>query len=126
MLAIADTRTGIIDRITSGVGPCLGKLPGRHEISYLRQGHAGHSELMAIDVDTREQRFVVAMPERADNYIWLADGSLLVPRGSSILHWSPTETWKQVGEFQSNGPKDIRSLVVSPGGERLAIVEHIE
>ena len=126
MMAIADLRTGMIDRITSKVGPTIGKVPARREISYMRQDNQGHSVLMALDVDTKKERFVVALPEHVDNYVWLADGSLLVAQGSSILHWSPGETRKQVANFRSSGFKDMRSLVVSPGGERLAIVEHTE
>jgi len=126
VLAIADLQTGMIDRITPKIGPSLGKVPARREISYVTQDKDGHSVLMAIDVDTKKQRVVVALPERVDNYVWLADGSLLVPQGPTILHWSPGETWKPVANFVSSGLKDMRSLVVSPSGERLAIVEHIE
>jgi hypothetical protein len=86
VLAIADLRTGMIDRITSKVGPTIGKVPARREISYMRADNQGHSVLMALDVDTKKERFVVALPEHVDNYVWLADGSLLVAQGSSILH----------------------------------------
>jgi len=126
MLAIADLRTGMIDRVTSKVGPTLAKVPARREISYVIKDRDSHSVLMAIDVDTRRQRFVVALPERVDTYLWLADGSLLAPEGSTIMYWSPGGTWKQVANFGNSGLKDIRGLVVSPGGGRLAIVEHIE
>jgi len=76
---------------------------------------------MAIDVDTNKERLIVALPERVDNYVWLEDGSLLAPEGSTIVHWSPGETWKPVANFRSSGLKDIRSLAVSPRGTVLQL-----
>lgn len=82
-------------------------------------------ELRKLDLDRRRVQTLAVIPfETAGQHFWTPRHTLLMGSGNRILEWDPAapDTWKPVASFDDPGLQGISRIVISPRGDRIAIV----
>jgi hypothetical protein len=123
-LQLADTRTGKVDSIATGVGRSLHRIPGSRTISFVRKLSGTEWWIERLDPASRATTRLIRLPDGVEDYAWLPSGSLICGRGSTLLWWSgkPGEDWQQIADFGTAGVRGITRLAISPQGDRIAFV----
>jgi hypothetical protein len=67
---------------------------------------------------------IVRAPKGREDYAWLADGTLVISAGTKILALKPgvDKDWREVGDFEAMGLKDLSRLATNARGDQIAIV----
>jgi len=122
-LQLADTRTGVADTITTGIGRSLHRIPGSRRISFVRKVSPTEWWIEALDPASRATARLTQLPEGVEDYAWFPGGSIVCGRDSKLLWWSGKqgEGWKEIADLASGGVKGITRLAVSTRGDRIAI-----
>jgi hypothetical protein len=122
-LALADIRSGVETPIAEDIGRSLQKIPGRAAVSFL--DHEGESwTLKEVTAATHRVRTIAPAPPGAQDHVWLADGSILMTQGPSVLRWDPaakSPEWETVVTFDYQ-LEGLGRIAVSPDGKWLALV----
>ena len=123
-LQLADTRTGAVDTIATGIGRSLHRIPGGRRISFVRKVSATEWWIETLDPASRQTNRLVRLPEGVEDYAWLPTGSIVCGRASTLLWWSgrPGDDWRQIADFAAAGVKGITRLAIDPRGSRIAFV----
>jgi len=82
-------------------------------------------ELRKLDLDRRRVETLAVIPfGTTGQHIWTPRQTLLMASGNRILEWSPAapDTWKPVASFDDPDLQRISRIVISPRGDRIAIV----
>lgn len=121
-LQVVDLLTGEAKILLSNIGRAVQRVPGRRAISVTQRISETAWWIVEVDVATAAATPIVAMPEKADYFVWLGDGSLLSAAGSNFLRYRPKidKAWQVVGT--AAGVTSISRLAVSPKGDRVAFV----
>ena len=123
-LQLADVRRGSADTIATGIGRSLHRIPETRTISFVRKVSPTEWWIESLDVSSRATKRLVRLPEGIEDYAWLADGSVVCGRGSTLLRWSGVagDAWRAIADLSSAGVGGITRLAVSPRGDRIAFV----
>ena len=80
--------------------------------------------LTLLDPGTRQQKRLVRMPRRVEDYAWTPDGLVLAGEGSVLKAFDPQRggDWETVADLSSHGLTGITRLSVSPRGDAVAVV----
>ena len=122
-LRIADTRTGLAETRVHGVGRSIQRIPGTHEVSFIRKRSEDYWGVRVLDVATRAVRPIgPTLPGRED-HAWTPDGRLLMADGAVLYRWDTlTRSWQPLADFSALGVTNITRLAVHPEGRYLAFV----
>ena len=80
--------------------------------------------LTLLDPGTKQQRRLVRMPSRVEDYSWTPNGLVLAGQGSVLKAFDPRRggDWEIVADLASHGLTGITRLSVSPRGDAVAVV----
>jgi hypothetical protein len=123
-LQVADTRTGRVDTIASGIGRSMHRIPATHRVSFVRKVSSNDWWIESLDPTTRTSTRLVALPVGVEDYAWLPNGTIICGRESKLLWWSGKagDDWREVADLGPAGVKEITRIAVSPKGDRIAFV----
>lgn len=122
-LQLVDLSTQESKVIASNVGRSIQKIPGRPAASFLHKLSA--DEWMIKEVDAKGAvKDIVRAPKGREDYAWLGDGTLVISAGTKILALKPgvDAGWREIGDFESVGLKDLTRLAANARGDQIAIV----
>jgi len=123
-LQLADTRTGRVDTIASGIGRSMHRIPGTHRVSFVRKVSADEWWIESLDPTTRKASRVMGLPVGVEDYAWLPNGAIICGRDSKLLWWSGKagDDWREIADVRAAGVKEITRIAVTPKGDRIAFV----
>jgi hypothetical protein len=122
-LQLASTRTGRGDTITTSIGRSL-HTTRDGQVSFVHKVSDGEWWLVLLDPRTREQRRLVQMPRRVEDYAWTPSGVVLAGEGSVLKSFDPRRggDWEVVADLAQYGLAGITRLSVSPRENAIAVV----
>jgi hypothetical protein len=117
-----DLATGSSRILLADIGRALQRVPGSRAIAVSHRVSATDRWIVAVDPSTATTTPIVRMPDEAEYFVWLRDGSLLSAAGSSFLRYRPKldSAWRQVATLA--GAASISRLAIHPSGDRIAFV----
>lgn len=122
-LQLIDLATEESKLIAANVGRSVQKIPGRPAASFVHKINT--DEWMIKEVDAKGAvKDIVRTPRGHEDYAWLNDGTLIISSGSKILALKPgvdTE-WREIGDFEALGLKDLSRLATNLRSDQIAIV----
>ncbi|NDV43903.1 nuclear transport factor 2 family protein [Flagellimonas sediminis] len=115
--------------VQKNVGRSLHKIPGKNLISYLDKTNykSDKTTLKSLDPFTGQTEDILNFLLKVDDFIWLPDGSLLVPDNNRIAMYNPKQgnKWQDFYVFDKNQVFQISRMALSPNGKRFALVSEI-
>ena len=122
-LQLASTTTGRGDTIVASIGRSL-HTTRDGQVSFVHKVSNDEWWLTLLDPVTRQQRRLVRMPRRVEDYAWTPDGMVLAGEGSVLKSFDPRRggTWTTIADLASYGLGGITRLSVSPRGDAVAVV----
>ena len=122
-LQLASTTTGRGDTIVTGIGRSL-HTTREGQVSFVHKVSNDEWWLTILDPMTRQQRRLVKMPRRVEDYAWTPDGLVLLGEGSVLKSYDPRRggDWEVVADLAQYGLTGITRLSVSPRGDAVAVV----
>jgi hypothetical protein len=122
-LQLASTKSGRGDTIVTSIGRSLHTTKDG-QVSFVHKVSNDEWWLTLLDPKTRQQRRLVRMPPRVEDYSWTPDGLVLAGQGSVLKAFDPRRggDWETVADLASHGLTGITRLSVSPRGDAVAVV----
>jgi len=122
-LQLAATTTGRGDTIVTSIGRSL-HTTHDGQVSFVHKVSNEEWWLTLLDPTTRQQKRLVRMPRRVEDYAWTPDGIVLAGEGSVLKAFDPKRggDWETVADLSSHGLTGITRLSVSPRGDAVAVV----
>jgi hypothetical protein len=122
-LQMASTTTGRGDTIATSIGRSL-HTTRDGQVSFVHKVSNEEWWLTLLNPKTREQRRLVRMPPRVEDYSWTPDGLVLAGVGSVLKQFDPRRggDWETVADLARFGMAGITRLAVSPRGDAVAVV----
>jgi hypothetical protein len=122
-LQLASTKSGRGDTITTGIGRSL-HTTRDGQVSFVHKVSNEEWWLTLLDPKTRQQKRLVRMPRRVEDYSWTPDGLALIGEGSVLKSFDPQRggDWERVADLAQYGVTGLTRLSVSPRGDAVAVV----
>lgn len=122
-LQLASTTTGRGDTIVTSIGRSL-HTTRDGQVSFVHKVSNEEWWLVLLDPKTRQQRRLVQMPRRVEDYAWTPSGGVLIGEGSVLRAFDPRRggDWQVVADLAQYGLAGITRLAVSPRGDAVAVV----
>lgn len=122
-LQLASTTTGRGDTIVTSIGRSL-HTTREGQVSFVHKVSNDEWWLVLLDPKTKEQRRLVQMPRRVEDYAWTPSGVVLIGEGTVLKAFDPRRggTWEVVADLAQYGLAGITRLSVSPRGDAVAVV----
>lgn len=122
-LQLASTTTGRGDTIVTSIGRSL-YTTRDGQVSFVHKVSNDEWWLVLLDPMTRQQRRLVQMPPRVEDYAWTPGGVVLIGEGSVLKAFDPRRggDWEIVADLAQYGLAGITRLSVSPRGDAVAVV----
>ncbi|HEX6941841.1 MAG TPA: hypothetical protein VF128_02870 [Gemmatimonadaceae bacterium] len=122
-LQLASTKSGRGDTIVTGIGRSL-HTTRDGQVSFVHKVSNDEWWLTLLDPKTKQQRRLVRMPDRVEDYAWTPDGLVLAGQGSVLKSFDPRRggDWETVADLAAHGLTGITRLSVSPRGNVVAVV----
>ena len=122
-LQLASTTTGRGDTITTSIGRSL-HTTRDGQVSFVHKVSNEEWWLTLLDPKTKQQKRLVRMPRRVEDYSWTPDGLVLIGEGSVLKSFDPQRggDWETVADLAPHGVTGITRLSVSPRGDAVAVV----
>lgn len=123
-LQIAHTQTGNAEIVADSIGRALQKIPGKEAISFVHKPSGNEWWVKEVNVTTGTMTTLIQTLPGSEFHAWMPDGTLLMAQGSKLYIWKPgtQKEWKEIGDLQKTGIKNITRVAISPTGKQLAIV----
>ena len=122
-LQLASTKSGRGDTIVTSIGRSLHTTKDG-QVSFVHKVSNEEWWLTLLDPHTKQQRRLVRMPNRVEDYAWTPDGVVLAGQGSVLKSFDPRRggDWETVADLAAHGLTGITRLSVSPRGDVVAVV----
>jgi len=106
------------------IGRSLQRIPGREAVSFVQRDSVAGASLQEFDVRTHRVTKLVQAPAGSDFFVWTTERIVLTASGTKLYQWDSQRggDWEPVADFAAAGLTNVTRLVVSPKGDRLAIV----
>ena len=123
-LQLGDARTGKAEVIEKNIGRSLHKIPKREAISFVHKVAENEWLIKQLDLKTRAISTLVKTLAGSEDYAWTPNGIVLMGKEAKLFQYDLKKNadWKEIADFSKAGWKSITRLVVSPKGDRLAVV----
>ncbi len=117
-----DVRTAKSDTLARDIGRSLLPLPSKDGFSFVQRVDSTFT-IKAMTWPGGATRDLIALPQGAQDLVWLGRDLMMTSSGSHLLYWKAgAKTWSDAGDYASAGLTSISRLAVSPDGRWLAIV----
>ena len=122
-LQLASTTSGRGDTITTSIGRSL-HTTRDGQVSFVDKVSNEEWWLTLLDPKTKQQKRLVRMPRRVEDYSWTPDGLALIGEGSVLKAFDPQRggDWETVADLAPFGLTGITRLSVSPRDDVVAVV----
>jgi hypothetical protein len=122
-LQLASTTTGRGDTIVTSIGRSL-HTTRDGQVSFVHKVSNEEWWLTLLDPKTKQQKRLVRMPPRVEDYAWTPNGLVLAGEGSVLKSFDPRGSggWEVVADLTQYGITGITRLSVSPRGDAVAVV----
>jgi len=122
-LQLASSISGRGDTIATSIGRSL-HTTRDGQVSFVHKVSNDEWWLTLLDPKTRQQKRLVRMTRRVEDYAWTPDGLVLAGEGSVLKAFDPQRggDWETVADLASHGLTGITRLSVSPRGDAVAVV----
>jgi hypothetical protein len=122
-LQLASTTTGRGDTITTSIGRSL-HTTRDGQVSFVHKVSNEEWWLTLLDPKTKQQKRLVRMPRRVEDYSWTPDGMVLIGEGSVLKSFDSQRggDWETIADLAPHGLNGITRLSVSPRGDAVAVV----
>ena len=122
-LQLASTTTGRGDTIVTSIGRSL-HTTRDGQVSFVHKVSNEEWWLTLLDPKTKQQKRLVRMPPRVEDYAWTSNGLVLAGEGSVLKSFDPRGTggWEVVADLAQYGMTGITRLSISPRGDAVAVV----
>ncbi len=122
-LQLASTTTGRGDTIVTSIGRSLHTTKDG-QVSFVHKVSNDEWWLTILDPKTKQQKRLVQMPRRVEDYAWTPEGVVLAGEGTVLKSYDPQRggAWETVADLASYGLTAITRLSVSPRGDAVAVV----
>ena len=111
------------------IGRALQRVPGKGQtFSFVHKLAADNWLIKLVDVPAHRTTTLVKTLPGSEDHTWLPDGTLLMAQGAKLFRFDPAHDtdWHEAADFSAAGLSNITRLVVSPKGDRLALVAQSE
>ncbi len=122
-LALTGLQQATPRRVASSIGRCLQKTPdGRLAFTQKLSGQQAY--LKVFDPRSNTAETLVAMPDGAEDFAILPDGTYLAGTGSRLFQFRPRRqsNWMEIANLAPYGVQKITRLAPSPEGQWLIVV----
>lgn len=122
-LVSSDVSSQKHDTILKNIGRSLHKIPNSELISYISKEN-DKWEIRSYHPKTRSNVFITHTLDEVEDMCWTPDGTILMGKGNNIYKFSPYRDfkWTKIASLEKFGIKNISRLIISPDGDKLAIV----
>jgi hypothetical protein len=123
-LQVADLESGTTRILLSSIGRSLHAVPGKRAFSVTQLVAEKTWWIVEVDATTAATHPLAKLPDGAEYYLWLPDGSLLSSAGHTIFGFRPgrDSTWTEALSLNAPGMGTLSRMAVSPNGQWLAVV----
>ena len=126
-LKIVDLKDRSSLRIADNIGRSLYKIPNQDAISFSLSKKGGPDVIMMYNLGAGNTKPIVPMLEGNGFYAWTSSGALIMGVGSKLFEFKPGEDkdWRQIGDLDAFGIKNISRLALDPKTRWLAVVNNL-
>ena len=130
-LAMANTSTDEIKRLTSNVGRCFQTNPTNGRLSYIHKVTDRTWYIKELDAysSANNSEIVTTSLPNSEDFVVTRDGTYIMGRGSKLFKYHPTKDgdkgWREIVDLRSYNIRNIRRLALSDNG-KIAIVNEAE
>jgi dipeptidyl aminopeptidase/acylaminoacyl peptidase len=123
-LQVADLGTGTARILLSNIGRALHRVPGKRAFSVTQLVAENTWWIVSVDAETGAATPLIKLPEGAEYYVWLPDGSLLSAADHTLYRAHPgrDRAWSVAATLSAPGMGKLTRLAVSPRADQLAVV----
>jgi len=123
-LHIATTAGNLSEPLAANIGRSLHKVPGKEAVSFISKENGEQWEIRQLDLRTRQITTLVKTLPSSEDFIWTADGRILMAQGPRLYQYKPQQSgdWEEIADFTATGLKNITRLALDAKGKQLAFV----
>jgi hypothetical protein len=124
-LKLIDLPSDNATQIANSPGATLAMVPGKPGImSYVDISDDHSWKVKFLDTESKEATEVLATKKKGQYYAWTPNGILIGSDSKRLYKFDPSvdKDWVELANLSDYGIKDFTRLVISPTGDKLAIV----
>lgn len=128
-LVLLDLKEKTENKIVSGAGRSLHRIPGTESMSYIAINNQNDQDLYLLeDINGKpESFFLTALPPGVEDYVWLDQNRILAGKDNRLLLYDVLgeSEWHEIADLSDYGMNNITRLSVNPAGNKLALSAEI-
>ena len=123
-LQVVDVPTEKAEVVAENPGRILRLIPHQNKFSFVHKISDQEWIVKAFDLKTRKTTTLIETFPGVEDYAWTPAGILLMAKDAKLFKWKPAvdQDWQQIADFSQAGLKRITRIMVSPKGNRIALV----
>ncbi len=124
-LVIIDTKKQNQKIIDSNIGRCIKIIPGEQAISYIVKSSDREWMVKRFDLNTQTSSLIAVIPPVSEDFVWTANGELLMPRDNQIWMYNykgDTKNWSRIITVKELKGKKIYRMALAADGVNFAFV----
>ena len=123
-LHLATTAGNLSEPYAENIGRSLHKVPGKAAVSFISKAGGDQWEIQQLNLRTRQISTLVKTLPGSEDFIWTADGRILMAQGPKLYQFNPQQPqdWVEIADFTATGLKNITRLALDAKGKQLAFV----
>ncbi len=124
-LVLADAKKQTTKVIDNNIGRCIKVIPGEQAISYIVKNSDNEYMLKRFDLTTQTSSLITMLPGVSEDFIWTANGDILMARDNQIWMFSykaEKKQWSRIITIKELKGKKIYRLALAADGIGFAFV----
>jgi len=122
-LVVSNLKHKIKYPIDKKIGRSIAKIPNTELMSII-SFESGEPEIYSIDPKNSDKKYIADPLKGANDLAWTPDGTMIMGKDDKLYKLKPgiDKTWVEFASLESYGLTGITRLVISPFGNKIAIV----
>jgi tricorn protease-like protein len=123
-LHVVDVESGSSRQIDDEIGRSMYKIPGQNKISYISLKQRNNWKIMSLDMESYETTVIIKSLPESQDYIWTADGIILMGDGKKLYKFDPTTDtdWVELADLSKYGLGNFTRIAINQQVSKLAVV----
>lgn len=123
-LQIVHRKSQQVEKIAENIGRTITLIPKEKAISFIQKKDTAHFLLQKYDIASKNTTTILATLPQVEDFAWHPKGFLLAGKDGILYRFDPKKdkTWQAIADVKSLGLKSFGRIVVSPKGDKIAIV----